>query len=143
VAPEHPHPPESTSDDALRAAARRLRAHHDHSAHHDHEGGGSAGPGSRIWHVAESIWLWVPLTPDWEAQQAGFDWMPERRGFRLRLFCDEYGLSRDERAGILGVVEERIQAAVEEARTEDQREWALRSSWHVAELRDAWERYLV
>lgn len=58
-----------------------------------------AGPGTRLWDVANSAYSWVPLYLG--RRQLGID--EQARG--LRLFCDAYGLS--DRASLLDVLKER------------------------------------
>ena len=60
-----------------------------------------AKPAPRLADVARASSYWVPLIHD-----SIEDWgLPtERRGHRLRLLCDAYGLERDERTGLLDEV---------------------------------------
>lgn len=120
------------SDAALAALAGELRASHDADGLPRTE---------HLLDVADSVWPLVPLTPDWEAAETGFDPAPARRGERLRLFCDAYGLTRDERAILLDLVETRVATAADAA-DGDERNRLLRTSWHIAELRAGWETYL-
>ena len=59
-----------------------------------------AGPGSRLWDVANSAYSWVRLFSE-DRRSSPID----DRARRLRLFCDPYGLS--ERASLLDVMRER------------------------------------
>ena len=59
-----------------------------------------AGPGSRVWDVANAVRLWAPLRPDADIGDA-------RRGrtlARLRLFVDAYGLAGADREDLLTAV---------------------------------------
>jgi len=58
-----------------------------------------AGPGTRLWDVANSAYSWVPLYTG--RRQLGIN--EQARG--LRLFCDAYGLL--DRASLLDVLKER------------------------------------
>ena len=58
-----------------------------------------AGPGTRLWDIANSGYSWVPLSS--APRQLGI----EEQARRLRLFCDAYGLS--DRAPLLDVLKER------------------------------------
>ena len=58
-----------------------------------------AGPGTRLWDIANSAYAWVPLYPGTRAIAI------EEQARRLRLFSDAYGLS--DRATLLDVLKER------------------------------------
>jgi hypothetical protein len=58
-----------------------------------------AGPGTRVWDVANSAYSWVPLYSG--RRQLGID----EQARRLRLFCDAYGLS--DRESLLDVLKGR------------------------------------
>jgi aminoglycoside phosphotransferase (APT) family kinase protein len=58
-----------------------------------------AGPGTRLWDVANGAYSWVPLF----SRPGGL--AIEEQARRLRLFCDAYGLS--DRASVLDVLKER------------------------------------
>ena len=58
-----------------------------------------AGPGTRLWDVANSAYSWIPLYSG--RRQLGID----EQASGLRLFCDAYGLS--DRASLLDVLKER------------------------------------
>jgi hypothetical protein len=85
-----------------------------------------AGPGSRIWDVANSAYCWVPLL----SESKGFT--IDERARRLRSFCDAYGLS--ERAPLLGVLRERTlfvgEVIAEQARLGD-KGFAKLANWDV------------
>src|SRR5262245_29334389 len=123
-------PPGPLSDDELVTLARSLRAEHE-----------ALTRAEQLAAVADAVWPAVPLTPDWEASEAGFDPTPARRGERLRVFCDAYGLTDDERDGLLDLVVARLTDAAEHA-DGDERERLLRTSWYVYELRGGWEPFL-
>lgn len=59
-----------------------------------------AGPGTRLWDVANSAYCWVPLR-----LSAASEFAIDERARRLRLFCDAYGLF--DRASLLDVMKER------------------------------------
>lgn len=61
-----------------------------------------AAPAPRLFDVASAANYWVPLRPDEQAAAWGVP--TGRRGARLRLLCDAYALSDDERAALLDVV---------------------------------------
>jgi hypothetical protein len=94
----------------------------------------NAGPGTRLWDVANSAYSWVPLFSGSGA--FGID----ERARRLRQFCDAYGLS--ERAPFLDVLRERIlfvgEFVAEQARLGD-KGFAKLADWDVPArmLRDA------
>jgi thiamine kinase-like enzyme len=58
-----------------------------------------AGPGTRLWDIANSAYSWVPL----KSGSGAFS--IDERAVRLRRFCDAYGLS--DRASLLDVLKER------------------------------------
>lgn len=60
-----------------------------------------ATPGSRLADVGSAAAFWAPLRTDAEALEWGLP--TERRGERLRLLCDGYGLERDERSRLLDI----------------------------------------
>lgn len=62
-----------------------------------------AAPGIRLADVAAAAAWWAPLRPDGAVRRYGLP--TERRGERLRLLADGYGLEADERPALLGVVD--------------------------------------
>jgi Ser/Thr protein kinase RdoA (MazF antagonist) len=56
---------------------------------------GLAAPGSRVQDLARAAAWWAPLRPGEAVRARGLD--PARRGERLRLMCDAYGLDEPER----------------------------------------------
>jgi hypothetical protein len=60
-----------------------------------------AGPSTRALEVAKAATYWAPLRIDEQADEWGLLLPADRRGERLRLLCDAYGLSARERAGML------------------------------------------
>ena len=70
-----------------------------------------AKPAPRLADVARASSYWVPLIHDSIAKDWGLP--TERRGHRLRLLCDAYGLERDERTGLLDEVVRRRQFGYE------------------------------
>ena len=58
-----------------------------------------AGPGTRLWDVANSAYSWVPLS------SGPREYTIEEQARRLRHFCDAYGLA--DRASLLDVLKER------------------------------------
>ena len=61
-----------------------------------------AAPAPRLYDLASAANYWAPLRPDPQALEWGLP--TERRGSRLRLLCDAYGLDGADRAALLGVV---------------------------------------
>ena len=70
-----------------------------------------AAPAPRLYDVASAANFWVPLWPDGKALEWGLP--TDRRGARLRLLCDAYGLASDERVALLDVVARRNELAYE------------------------------
>lgn len=64
-----------------------------------------AAPAPRLYDVASAANHWVPLAHDRRATQWGLP--TDRRGERLRLLCDGYGLAAGERLELLDVVAHR------------------------------------
>jgi Phosphotransferase enzyme family len=64
-----------------------------------------AAPAPRLYDVASAANFWAPLWPDGKALEWGLP--TDRRGARLRLLCDAYGLEADERAALLDAVAHR------------------------------------
>jgi aminoglycoside phosphotransferase (APT) family kinase protein len=58
-----------------------------------------ATPGSRLADIASAAYYWVPLRPDEQAVAWGVP--TDRRGERLRLLCDAYGLDAGQRSLLL------------------------------------------
>jgi hypothetical protein len=93
-----------------------------------------AGPGTRLWDVANTAYSWVPLL----SEQRRFS--IEDRARRLRLFCDAYGLA--DRASLLDVMRDRAlfvgEFIADQARAGDQGFRKL-ASWDVPArtIRDA------
>ena len=58
-----------------------------------------AGPGTRLWDVANGAYSWVPLF------SGSGEFSIDERAMRLRRFCDAYGLL--DRASVLDVMKER------------------------------------
>jgi hypothetical protein len=109
-----------------------------------------AAPAPRLYDVASVANFWVPLWPDWKALEWGLH--TDRRGARLRLLCDAYGLEADERLALLDVVAHRNELAYETHRrwggVERRPGWAemwdagsgsetlARNAWYEAERDD-------
>ncbi|HEX2302342.1 MAG TPA: phosphotransferase [Gaiella sp.] len=70
-----------------------------------------AAPAPRLYDVASAANFWAPLWPDWKALEWGLP--TDRRGTRLRLLCDAYGLEPAERGALLDVVAHRNELAYE------------------------------
>jgi aminoglycoside phosphotransferase (APT) family kinase protein len=68
-----------------------------------------AAPGPRAWDVAYAAYRFVPLGRDEHAAGLGAV-MPVDRPGRLRRFCDAYGLAEANRAGLVEVILDRVQA---------------------------------
>ena len=64
-----------------------------------------ATPAPRLYDVASAANFWAPLWPDWKALEWGLP--TDRRGTRLRVLCDAYGLEPGERLALLDVVAHR------------------------------------
>lgn len=64
-----------------------------------------AKPGPRVRDVASAASYWVPLATDDRALEQGLP--VERRGERLRLLCDAYGLGSDDRGRVVDVLLQR------------------------------------
>lgn len=57
-----------------------------------------AHPAPLAWEIARAAWLLVPLATDSRCRVKGFVQPPDRL-HRLRIFCDAYGLSDEDRRG--------------------------------------------
>lgn len=68
-----------------------------------------AAPGPALWDVAYALWFYMPITDD--PTVPALD-----RPRRLRLFCDAYGLSADQRAELLPTIRRRQQVAYDTLR---------------------------
>lgn len=73
-----------------------------------------AVPGPPLWDVCYALWRFVPLYADENCEALGWPPPSTRRGPRIRLFCDAYGLDPHERAGLLDLVSD-IQHSVYES----------------------------
>ena len=62
-----------------------------------------AQPGTILDDIASAAKQWVPLLSDSRAEENGWD-LPPARPRRLRLLCDAYGLSTEERPKVLPTV---------------------------------------
>jgi hypothetical protein len=62
-----------------------------------------AQPGTRLDDVASAAKHWTPLISDERAQADGWP-LPLERGRRLRLLCDAYGLSREDRSRVIPTI---------------------------------------
>jgi Phosphotransferase enzyme family len=69
---------------------------------------GLAAPAPRLQDVARCAAWWAPLRPDDVVRARGFD--PARRGERLRVLCDGYGLGEEQRSRVLDAA---VQAQLE------------------------------
>jgi hypothetical protein len=85
-----------------------------------------AGPGTRLWDVANSAFSWVPLS------SGPREYAIEEQARRLRHFCDAYGLA--DRASLLDVLKERTlfvgEFITEQARLGDKGAMKL-ANWDV------------
>ena len=68
-----------------------------------------ASPAPPVWDLAQAAWQFVPLSDDAGCARHGWSEPPDR-ALRLRLLCDGYGLSREDRVGFSGTVAERMEA---------------------------------
>jgi aminoglycoside phosphotransferase (APT) family kinase protein len=102
-----------------------------------------AAPAPRLYDVASAANHWAPLADDDLARRWGLP--VDRRGERLRLLCDGYGLERGARLDLLDVVEHRNRMGYEihrlyggERRLPGWREMWDRGSGDVVLARTAW-----
>jgi aminoglycoside phosphotransferase (APT) family kinase protein len=86
-----------------------------------------AGPGTQLTDLASAACFWTPLCSDADADRRG---LPRgRRGERLRLLCDVYGLSAHERGSLLDAVTAYLLRGYE-----------LHRRWGGLERRPKWRR---
>ncbi|MBI1278842.1 MAG: phosphotransferase [Anaerolineaceae bacterium] len=71
----------------------------------------TAAPGSRVWDMAYAVYRFVPLTNDLHSQDCGWNPIPDRMA-RLRLFCDTYGVTPEDRRKLIDTVQERLRSLV-------------------------------
>jgi len=102
-----------------------------------------AGPAPRLYDVASAANFWVPLRPDGQAERWGLSGL--RRGERLRLLSDAYGLAASDRDELLDVVAHRNRIGYElhrrnggELRLSGWKEMWDRGSGDVILERSAW-----
>lgn len=70
----------------------------------------AAHPGPRAWDIAYALYRFAPFTgPD---NEDGFGKL-EDQILRARLFCDAYGLSQENRVGLVNLIIERLQALID------------------------------
>ena len=74
----------------------------------------AAGPRAPLVDLAAAAWAYLPLVPERQLREAGFDPLPDL-GARLRLFVDAYGLAS--RRAILPALREAKLAALESIRS--------------------------
>jgi hypothetical protein len=86
-----------------------------------------AGPGEPLTDLASAACFWVPVASDERAAELGLS--PARRGDRLRLLCDSYGLEADVRARFVDAVCAYLQRAYE-----------LHRLWGAIEGRPKWRK---
>ncbi len=67
-------------------------------------------PGPRVWDIVYALYRFTPLTDP--ANEDGFGSEDEKIS-RCRLFCEAYGLSDEERVGLVNGVIERLQVLVD------------------------------
>ncbi len=85
-----------------------------------------ATPGSRLADVGSAASYWVPLRIDQQAAEWGLP--TDRRGERLRLLCDSYGLDQEQRRSLLDVFVHRRKLGYEAHRV-----------WGGVERRPGWK----
>jgi hypothetical protein len=68
-----------------------------------------ASPAPPAWDVAQAAWQFVPLSCDAGCARAGRSSPPDRAR-RLRILCDGYGSSDQDRTGFSGLVAHRMEA---------------------------------
>ena len=86
-----------------------------------------AGPGEPLTDLASAACFWVPVASDERAAELGL--APARRGDRLRLLCDAYGLEADVRARVVDAVCAYLLRAYE-----------LHRLWGAIERRPKWRK---
>jgi hypothetical protein len=86
-----------------------------------------AAPGSRLDDLASAAYFWVPLRSNKRARAWGL--RTSRRPQRLRLLCDAYGLTAEERGGLLDAIVGYCRRAYEAHRT-----------WGALERRQGWHQ---
>lgn len=72
----------------------------------------TASPNNRIWDIAYAVYRFVPLTNDLHSIYCGWNPIPDRLA-RLKLFCDTYNLSPENRHKLIGTVQERLRSLVD------------------------------
>lgn len=72
----------------------------------------TASPGSRLWDIAYAVYRFAPLTNDPHSLNCGWNPIPDRAA-RLRLFCETYGLTLEDRSKLMVTVRERLQAMID------------------------------
>ena len=98
-----------------------------------------AAPGTRLQDLARAAAWWAPLRPDNAARERGLD--PARRGERLRVLCDAYGLAAAGRARILDVaIAEQLSWAEDPPDEDSARLMRLNAAW-IEENRAELERW--
>lgn len=70
-----------------------------------------AAPGPALWDLAYAAWRFVPLYSGPSDQTWAGD--ITARAARLRLFCDAYGLESADRAGLVSMIERRLQCVID------------------------------
>ena len=74
-----------------------------------------AAPAPPLWDIAYTAWRFVPLYSD--PSERGWATGIEERTSRLRLICDIYGLSADERGHLAETIERRIRCSYDTLET--------------------------
>jgi aminoglycoside phosphotransferase (APT) family kinase protein len=69
----------------------------------------TAAPGARLWDIAYAVYRFVPLQTDAHCRDMGWTTPPDR-WFRLKLFCDTYGL--EDRSALAATIIQRLEALV-------------------------------
>ncbi len=72
----------------------------------------TAAPGSRVWDIAYAVYRFVPLTNDSHSLDCGWNPIPNRAS-RLKLFCDTYDLSLEDRHKLISTVQERLRSLID------------------------------
>jgi hypothetical protein len=67
-----------------------------------------ASPAPPAWDIAHAAWQFVPLTDDAGCSRLGWSSPPDR-AHRLRIICDAYGLSEEDRSGFTELVIQRME----------------------------------
>ncbi len=99
-----------------------------------------AAPGRRVQDLARAAAWWAPLRRDEAVLQRGFD--PARRGNRLRLICDAYGVDAAQRRTLVDAAIAEQRAWAQDPPGETERRLMLANAEWMEEHREELERWL-